>query len=333
MPTTSDSVNETVVALAAKGVYAIALPTPFPVGPVIVYVIDRDGPILFDTGLKTDESLNLLRTGLADLGWTFPDLKAIVVTHGHRDHIGALGQIQKESQAPVYAHPIVRKQGLQPEEGGAQTKQFYIDIMQEFGVPASIIEEANSLFDRYRSYWEAYTVAQTVEDESEWLGFKAYYVPGHSPSDTLFADHEAGITVSGDHILEGTNVNPLLRRPEPGETRAKSLVEYQASLRRTRSLSLGTCLPGHGGPIRDHIAVVDDILARQQRRSERVLELVRTGCHTPYAVSAELFPKLEHKHLHLGLSMTVGHMEVLEDAGALSSGHENGVLLFEVRTE
>lgn len=327
MTTNTEARAKITAQLAAKGIHMIALPTPFPVGPINCYLFLDQG-ILFDTGMKSEESVALLKESLAKHGTSLRDLKAIVVTHGHRDHMGALGVLQRETDAPVYAHPLVKAQGLDPFEGGEGRKQFYIDIMREFGVPHEIIEEANSLYDRFRTYWDPYDVHHELEDGGEALGFKIHFVPGHSPSDTLFIHEQLGVTVVADHILRNMTVNALLREPRKGEPRAKSLIEYRASLRQSRERNLGICLPGHGHPFDDPVQVIDDLLTKQDERSERILKLVHTGLTTPYAISKRLFPKLENKHLHLGLSMAVGHLEVLEEEGRLRSDDRDGALRF-----
>ncbi len=314
--------------LTDKNIVQITLPTPFAVGPVNVFLFKGETPILFDTGLKNDESYTILEKALAAEGYAFSDLAAIVITHGHRDHNGMLGKLQQETDARTYGHPLVREQGLDAAEGGEATKQFYIGIMREFGVSAEIIEEANSLYNRFRSYSDGFRIDQVLEDGGNILGFKTFFVPGHSPSDTLFVHDELGITIVGDHILKKTNPNPLLRRPKQGETRAKALVEYQASLKKSRSLDLKLCLPGHGEPFEPHQAVVDGILDRQEQRTQKVLAMVKEGDTTPYLISRKLFPSLENKHLHMGLSIGVGHMEVLEERGELRSEHMDGVLHF-----
>jgi glyoxylase-like metal-dependent hydrolase (beta-lactamase superfamily II) len=329
MKTDTNTTDDLTLRLGELEIYCIPLPTPFPVGPVNVFLSMQDGPVIFDTGMNSAESIELLVKALEEHGVTLKDLRAIVVTHGHRDHMGGLGELEKLTDAPVYAHPLVRDQGLDPTDGGNSRKAFYVTIMREFGVPDDIIEEANSLYARFRKYWDPFTVQHLFADGDEVLGYRVHEVPGHSPSDALFVDTAHGVTVVGDHILRGTNVNPLLRQHKPGEARVKSLVEYRQSLRKSRELDLGICLPGHGDPFDDHVTVIDDILARQDKRSENVLKLVKKGCTTPYALSAKLFPKLENKHLHLGLSMSVGHLEVLEEDGVLQSEHRGGVLHFE----
>lgn len=315
--------------LKKLGVVCLPLSTPFPVGPVNVFLIKQDSLILVDTGLRTDESYEELSAGLRENGYAVSDIDVIIVTHGHRDHMGLLGRLLEESDAIAYAHPLVKEQGEDTEDRTEARRQFYLDIIEEFGVPREIREQTNSLYDRFRAFSSPFTIEHEVQDEGEALDFTAYYVPGHSPSDTLFVNRERGFSLTGDHILTATNPNPLLRRPEPGEPREKSLVEYQQSLRRSRELDLGICCPGHGDAFGNHVAVVDRILERQETRSQQVVKLIRQGQHTPYAISRALFPKLPVPHLHLGLSIAVGHLEVLEERGELCSSHQGQILTFD----
>lgn len=310
------------------GIVQIALPTPFPVGPVNAFLIKSDPPVLVDTGLNTDETYARLTQAIGEHGYAFSDLGAIIVTHGHRDHMGLLGRLLRETDLEAYGHPLVQRLGREIDQDPEDRRAFFIGILDEFGVPESIKAEANSLYDRFRAFSEPFELQHAIPDGGEALGHRVVYVPGHSPSDTLFINEAAGYTFSGDHILTNTNPNPLLRRPDPGQPRAKALVEYQASLRKSRKLQLGVCLTGHGDPIEDPVAAIDAILSKQAKRSEQVLRLLRDGARTPYQVSKRLFPDLPPPHMHLGLSIAVGHMEVLEDQGAASSRHRDGILEF-----
>lgn len=324
---TNGSVDD---ALKSLGIVRLPLSTPFPVGPVNVFLIEQEPLILVDTGLRTEDSYRELSAGLKEHGYAISDLGIIIVTHGHRDHMGQLGRLLDESDAISYGHPLVKEQGDDTHDHTEARRQFYLDIIVEFGVPNEVREQANSLYDRFRAFSTPFKIDHEVKDEGRALDFTVYYVPGHSPSDTVFVNSDRGFSLTGDHILTATNPNPLLRRPEPGQSRAKSLVEYQHSLRRTRELDLGICCPGHGDAFDDHVSVVDRILERQETRSRQVLKLVRQGQHTPYAISRMLFPKLPMQHLHLGLSIAVGHLEVLEERGQLRSRHEGPILTFDL---
>ncbi|HIA48207.1 MAG TPA: hypothetical protein EYN96_09645 [Candidatus Hydrogenedentes bacterium] len=106
------------------------------------------------------------------------------------------------------------------------------------------------------------------------------------------------------------------------------MVEYQTSLRESRERNLGICLPGHGNLFDDHVKVIDRILDKHRRHEEIVLNHIKHGRTTPYSISKKLFPRLPAPHMHLGLSVSVGHLEVLEEQGELVSSHSDGILNF-----
>lgn len=317
--------------LNKNNITKIPLPTPFPVGPVNTFLLRDDALTLVDTGLNTDESYDELARQLKDINLTVQDLEVIIVTHGHRDHMGLLGRLLQETTAKAYGHPHVNKFGVfggDDDDFATKRKNFFIGILNEFGVPQETIEQANSLYERFRRFSEPFQLDYIFEHEGSSLGFDTYFCPGHSPSDTLFVDEKRGFTIVADHILTNTSPNPLLRRPEGDKPRVKALVEYQASLRESRERNLGVCLPGHGQVFDDHVAAIDKLLDKHKRRENIVLKLVEEGAFTPFAISRKLFPGLPAPHMHLGLSVSVGHLEVLEEQGHLTSSHNEGILHF-----
>lgn len=114
--------------------------------------------------------------------------------------------------------------------------------------------------------------------------------------------------------------------------RDKALIEYRDSLMRSRQQDLGVCLPGHGGPIEDGHAAIDDILRKQDIRTGQIRDLIAKGARTPYDVSRRLFPRLPIPQLHLGLSIAVGHLELLEQMGEVIGSYDSGVLHYEPLT-
>src|SRR5262245_49254100 len=82
----------------------LVIPTPFPVGPINVYLIPDDPITLIDTGPKTEEAIPALRVQLRNLGFIFKDIRRIILTHTHEDHCGLAGVLQRESGARVHVH-------------------------------------------------------------------------------------------------------------------------------------------------------------------------------------------------------------------------------------
>ncbi len=60
------------------------------------------GYVLIDCLEPTERALALIEQGFADLEWDINELAAIVITHGHGDHYGNTGTLQKRYGAHVY---------------------------------------------------------------------------------------------------------------------------------------------------------------------------------------------------------------------------------------
>src|SRR5215211_748076 len=97
------SADQPFAAAAAAGIHRIAVPTPFAVGRVNVYLIEDEPLTLVDTGPNSGSSLDVLERGLRALGHSIADLRRIVVTHQHIDHIGLVKIIAGRSPAEVVA--------------------------------------------------------------------------------------------------------------------------------------------------------------------------------------------------------------------------------------
>ncbi|MEA2431796.1 MAG: hypothetical protein QOI19_2269, partial [Thermoleophilaceae bacterium] len=90
-------------AAAAAGIHRIAVPTPFAVGRVNVYLIEDDPLTLVDSGPNSGSSLDVLERGVRELGHSIEEIERIVVTHQHIDHIGLVQILANRSGAEVVA--------------------------------------------------------------------------------------------------------------------------------------------------------------------------------------------------------------------------------------
>ena len=129
-------------------------------------------------------------------------------------------------------------------------------------------------------------------------------------------------------MIKGVNPTPLIRRDPKTGTRIKSLLEFEQSLERTRSLRLQTMYPGHGQVITEPEEVIDRVLQRHERRTEKVLAAVREKPSTPYEISRALFPDLASEHIYLALSTAIGHLDILETRGEVAPSIEIGLTRF-----
>jgi len=66
-----------------------------------VYLVEADQPVLIDagSGASVADILDLVRATVGD------SLSALVLTHGHPDHVGGVADLVSAYDVPVYLHP------------------------------------------------------------------------------------------------------------------------------------------------------------------------------------------------------------------------------------
>ncbi len=68
-------------------------------GELNLYVIAGDPLTLVDTGIGTPEALAALEAGLIEQGLSIDDVKQVLLTHKHADHIGLAADVRDRSGA------------------------------------------------------------------------------------------------------------------------------------------------------------------------------------------------------------------------------------------
>lgn len=72
------------------------------------YLISGDEPMLIDCG--GSEGYPALARNLRHLGYEPQDVKKVLATHGHWDHLSAMARMRGESEAALYIHAADREQ-------------------------------------------------------------------------------------------------------------------------------------------------------------------------------------------------------------------------------
>jgi glyoxylase-like metal-dependent hydrolase (beta-lactamase superfamily II) len=160
--------------------------------------------------------------------------------------------------------------------------------------------------------------------------------PGHSPSDTIFWDADRRILIAADHLIKHISSNPLIARPLDQEgdpdpaRRPQALVTYIESLRKTRELPAEIVLSGHGEPITDHVALIDERFEFHARRADRIHELIAERPRTGYDLAQALFGDIAVTQAYLTLSEVLGHVDLLLNDGRVREVEKDSVAWFEV---
>jgi glyoxylase-like metal-dependent hydrolase (beta-lactamase superfamily II) len=83
------------------GIQRLAIPTPFAVGRVNVYLIEDEPLTLVDAGPNSGTSFDVLQRGLAALGYRLEDIELVILTHQHIDHLGLVSLVARHAGAEV----------------------------------------------------------------------------------------------------------------------------------------------------------------------------------------------------------------------------------------
>jgi glyoxylase-like metal-dependent hydrolase (beta-lactamase superfamily II) len=303
------------------------------VGRVNVYLIEDDPLTLVDAGPNSGSSLDELTRQLAAHGHGIEDIGLVVLTHQHIDHLGLVSIVAGRSGAEVAAIdaavPFVQNYGKE----AAADDEFASALMLRHGIPEDVGRVLQAVSAAFRA-WGARADVTRVLHDGETLqlrdrAFEVLYRPGHSPSDTIFHDAQRRMLLSADHLLKHISSNPLISRPRDGGERPRALITYLDSLRRTRELDLDLVLPGHGEPIEDHKALIDQRIALHERRADKLHRLVAERPRTAYELAQELWGNIAVTQAYLTLSEVLGHMDLLVADGRAHEVEENGIVHFE----
>ncbi|WP_040209429.1 MBL fold metallo-hydrolase [Neobacillus jeddahensis] len=289
----------------------LELSTHFAEGTVNAFLVLGDKITLIDTGNPGKEAFQQLKERLHNHGVTLTDLDAIVLTHTHIDHAGAIPHIQAEVDLPIYVHERAKDSLHGGYHEFERVKHFFDQFLQSCGAdPLKHIVKRNYIEESWRN------VSYLQEGDRVPIGgksFTAAHVPGHSQSDILLWNRETGDAFAGDHLLKGFSVNAFIEPPSPGETsRPKPLLQYRESLAKVSKLPLKMIYPGHGEVFDDHLSLINKRLQEQEKRCDQIVAILRNGRKTIFEICGAMYPHLHGKTVFLGLSQIQGHLDLLE---------------------
>jgi glyoxylase-like metal-dependent hydrolase (beta-lactamase superfamily II) len=305
--------------------YQLTVPTPFPVGPVNVYVARQaDGLALVDCGPRTLQARAALEEGLAALGHSVRDVSCIIVTHAHADHYGLAADLVAESGARVLTHPFNRPMLESFADERERRLAFYAELLGASGVPHNVLQMVQSARRSIGEYAETVPVAGDVTDgETVMLAGRAWQVlhtPGHSAGLVCLYEPRSRVLLSADHLLRDISSNPVAEPLPLGRTaRYQPLVEYLDQLRRVAALDVSVAWPGHGDPIYNVPELVRQRVEFHARRAGHILELFDGRELTAFHIMHSLFPVVDPVGFFLAISEVVGHLELLESEGRVRS--------------
>ena len=250
-------------------------PGPFTFHGTNTYLVGEAEIAVIDPGPDDDDHIDaLVKAAGAER------IKAILVSHTHRDHSPGAKRLQNLTGAPVYA------------EGPHRPAR-----------PLNI-GEINPLDASGDHDFEPDTVLRDGESvELAECILKAIETPGHTANHLSFEMLETGIVFSADHIMAWST---SIVAPPDG-----AMVDYMASLDKMIARSDEVLFPGHGGPVRDPASYLVDLKAHRLAREKAVLDQIIAGVHTVPEMVKVIYRDVDPRlHPAAGLSV-LAHLEDL----------------------
>ncbi|HEX5224149.1 MAG TPA: MBL fold metallo-hydrolase, partial [Solirubrobacteraceae bacterium] len=322
---------------AAAGVHRLAIPTPFMVGRVNAYLIEDSPLTLVDSGPNSAKALDELEQALAAHGHAIEDIELLVISHQHMDHFGLAAILARRSGAEVAAldalAPFLADYGRETD----LEDRFAEQIMLRHGIPSEVVTALRAVSAGFRAWGSAVHVTQPLAPGAELAlrdrTLRVLHRPGHSPSDTVFVDEQRAMMLAADHLIAHISSNPLLARPLGEEAdatheRPQALLTYMASLEATRAMELDLVLPGHGVPITDHAALIDERFRMHERRARKIGRLIAQRPMSAHEIAHELWGNVAVTQAYLTLSEVLGHADLLLRDGEIVEDERGGVVTF-----
>jgi glyoxylase-like metal-dependent hydrolase (beta-lactamase superfamily II) len=215
----------------------------FPVGHAYLWH-DPDGLTLIDAGLPG--SAPLIATAIRQAGYQTEDLRRLVLTHFHPDHIGAAADVAAWGEVEVMAHhadaPFIRAETPGPPPDLADWERpLYDQVTSQ--VTSQVASEPTS---EPQAPPPPPRIDRELNDADELAfgdGAVAVAVPGHTPGSVAIHLPRHRVLFTGDAAARTPDGRVI------GGVFHVDRAQAAASFRRLAGLETGVACFGHGDPL------------------------------------------------------------------------------------
>jgi endoribonuclease LACTB2 len=218
------------------------------------YLVGRDPAYLLDPGPSDPDEQRRLFELLDAQRSAGRRLAAVVLTHQHPDHVGAVNACVERYRLPVWAHPLT-----------AEALRGRIDVRR-------LIHDGDQL-----------DLGACPDGSGPW-SLEALHTPGHAAGHLAFYERHYRLLLVGDLV---STVSSIVIAPPEGD-----LAVYLESLRRLERYDCRLLLPAHGNATARPAEALQQALAHRARREEQLIGALRVGPRTVAELTGELYQGL-----------------------------------------
>jgi len=246
------------------------------VGERELYIIDPATP---DAG----EQQRLFAL-LDDLRAEGRELRAVLLTHHHPDHVGAVRAVADRYQLPVRGHERT------------------LDRLTDIDSPGPAIEDGERI------------ALGTAPDGAPGWHLQALFTPGHARGHLCYRESRYLAVIAGDMM---STVSTIVIDPPEGHMRT-----YLQSLERLAGEPMATMYPAHGPAARDGHKVVAHYLRHRRERQDKLIAALRERrTATADELLPEVYDDVDPRLLPVAARSLLAGLEMAtEDGTAQRSG-------------
>ncbi|GLX99705.1 MULTISPECIES: MBL fold metallo-hydrolase [Actinoplanes] len=303
----------------------VSVPVPIPDNPLrytLTYLVPGDhGLVVVDPGWNSDPGWSALISGLALAGAAPADVTGIVITHVHPDHHGLTARLRRASGAWVAMHPAERESLRRDDPRPHETMARWL---RGFHVPDAEIADLMAAFgDDVSRHMAPLADADVLLEDGDPVPMagrrlRAIWTPGHTPGHLCLLEPDAGLLLTGDHLLPRITPNIGLQFDGDGRT----LERYLDSLARLAAYDEHAALPAHEYRFRGIAERAAEITEHHRERCAEIVATVdRLGAPTVWELASALSwsrPWSQIGAMKVGaVAETAAHVDLLVADGRL----------------
>ncbi len=306
------------------GVLSLALPLPFELESVNVYLVELDeGWLLIDCGMETDRAFETLAvprsSGAESRGATSARSCSRTCIP---DHMGMSARLLELTGAELAMHEAEAEHLKMVREGG-QRLPWLVEAYRQAAVPKALEAQMESHFFHIRKNFHDLTPDQLLVGGEEFgtaIGrLVVCWTSGHSPGHVCLHSPERRLLFSGDQILPGITPNIAWH---PGRD---MLAEFLESLDRLAALEVDLIFPGHGEPFSGHRAWVAETIGHHGQRCDEIFNLLRKSPRSVHSMVGDLWRRpLSPINHHFAVFEVLAHLEYMQRQGRVGYRQSNG---------